>query len=107
MILMYESLGFCLPRDRIYTQYYTYIRVDERYLRRYLNSVARLGVTVVGYQRQEGFYFSIYTFSTVLILFNHGQDITFIIILYKIFHFLSLFKIFLLQETGLSQKIWG
>lgn len=53
--------------------------------------LTRIGVTVWGYQWEEGFYFAIDNFRTILILFNHGQDITFIVILFKTFHFLSLF----------------
>ena len=53
--------------------------------------LTKIGVTIWGYQWEEGFYFAIDNFRTILILFNHGQDITFIVILFKTFHFLSLF----------------
>ena len=58
---------------------------------RYSFMLTRIGVTIWGYQWEEGFYFAIDNFRTILILFNHGQDITFIVILFKTFHFLSLF----------------
>lgn len=53
--------------------------------------LTRIGVTIWGYQLEKGFYFAIHNFHTILILFNHGQDITFIVTLFKTFHFLSLF----------------
>ena len=89
--LSFESLGVCLLRGRIYTQYCTNIRVGRRGIWKMLT---RIGVTIWGYQWEEGFYFAIHNFHTILILFNHGQDITFIVILFKTFHFFIFFLIY-------------